>query len=211
MDITQVILEQHAAQRQLFAYLTDYPRDDTEGLGAIWHQLENFLLVHAEAEELYFYPELAKIGTGGADAASNTEQITDAIHDHNEIRDAIKRVRASKVGSEAWWRAVVDADVANSDHMGEEERQDLADFRQQSSLALRHEIAVAFLRRQAIRWDQDKPIRDKDPERYVQDAEKAPEGALAAAAEAQQQAETPTRSSADPAPSLKASDQGEQE
>ena len=205
MDITQLILDQHAGQRQLFAYLEEIPRDDLEGLAAVWHQLENFLLLHAEAEELYFYPELAKIGTGGADAPSNTEQITDAIKDHNEIRDAIQRVRSATVGSDEWWAAVINADVANSDHMGEEERQDLADFRQQASLELRHEIAVAFLRRQAIRWEEEKIIRDRDPEQYVDDAENAPTSDLERAAARLEETQTATLSSGDPEPSLRAS------
>lgn len=205
MDITQIILDQHDGQRQLFAYLTEMPRDDIEGLAAVWHQLENFLLLHAEAEELYFYPELIKIGTGGGDAPSNTEQVTDAIKDHNETRDAIARVRAAEVGSTQWWAAVVDAEVANSDHMGEEERQDLADFRQQASLALRHEIGLAFIRHQAIRWEQPKQIHDPDPKRYVAEHKKAPPSDLDEAAARLQETQTATRASSDPEPSLKAS------
>lgn len=52
--------------------------------------------------------------------------------------------------------------------MGEEERQDLADFRQRASLELRHEIAVAFLRYEALHaCDEVAPV-DKDPQEYVQ-------------------------------------------
>lgn len=205
MDITQVILDQHDGQRQLFAVLEDYPRDDTEGLGAIWHQLENFLLLHAQAEELYFYPELVKIGTGGADAESADEEVTDAIKDHNELRDALKKVREAKVGSAKWWEGVEEANVANSDHMGEEERQDLADFRQQASLELRHEVAVAFLRHQAIHWeDEPKPIKDKDPKAYVAKEKKAAKSTVAKDAAALARKQTATRASSDPKPSKKA-------
>ena len=68
MDITDVILRQHAEQRRMFAMLEQFPRDDTEGLGALWTRLEIFLETHAEAEERYRYPELLRLGTGGGDA-----------------------------------------------------------------------------------------------------------------------------------------------
>jgi hypothetical protein len=40
-------------------------------------------------------------------------------------------------------RALAAADP-NSDHMGEEEREDLADFRRHASLQVRHDLAVEF-------------------------------------------------------------------
>ena len=55
--------------------------------------------------------------------------------------------------------------------MAEEERQDLTDFRQQTTLALRHGIAVQFLRFEAEHWATGvKPV-DKDPEEFVEDNE----------------------------------------
>ena len=167
MDITDVILRQHDEQRRMFSMLEEWPRDDEEGLAAIWKRLEILLEVHAEAEERYFYPELLRLGTGGADAESVDEEVEDAVKDHNDIRKAVRRVGRCRTGSDAWWTAVVDANVHNSDHMGEEERQDLADFRQQATLELRHEIAVQFLRYEAIRWADGITPKDKDPEGFV--------------------------------------------
>jgi hypothetical protein len=168
VDITEVIAHQHEEQRRMFAMLEEWPRDDHEGLAAVWKRLEVLLEVHAEAEELFFYPELLRLGTGGADAESVDEEVEDAVHDHNEIRKAVRKVGRCRTGSDAWWTAVVDANVHNSDHMGEEERQDLADFRQRASLELRHEIAVQFLRYEAQRWADGITPKDKDPERYVE-------------------------------------------
>lgn len=167
MDITDVILRQHAEQRQMFALLEEWPRDDHDGLAAIWKRLEILLEVHADAEERYFYPELLRLGTGGGDAESVDEEVVDAVKDHNDIRKAVRKVGRCRTGSDAWWTAVVDANVHNSNHMGEEERQDLADFRQRASLELRHEIALQFLRFEAIRWADGITPRDRDPERYV--------------------------------------------
>ena len=131
MDITEIILEQHAQQRAAFAQLEEFPKKDVEGLEALWKRLVIFLETHAEAEERYFYPHLLEKGTGAADADDGTVEgeVEDAIKDHNKIRDAIGRADEAKVGSDEWWQAVTDADIANSEHMGEEERQDLRDFR----------------------------------------------------------------------------------
>jgi hypothetical protein len=188
VDITDVILRQHDEQRRMFSMLEEWPRDDHAGLAAIWKRLEILLEVHAEAEEKYFYPELLRLGTGGADAESVDEEVEDAVKDHNEIRQAVRKVGRCRTGSEAWWRAVVDANVHNSDHMGEEERQDLADFRQQATLELRHEIAVQFLRYEAIRWADGITPKDKDPEEYVKERKtsKASKTAKKAARDAQQ-------------------------
>ena len=63
MDITELILHDHAEQRRLFAYLDDIDRADTRALTAVWARLRILLEVHAEAEEELFYPHLLKIGT----------------------------------------------------------------------------------------------------------------------------------------------------
>jgi hypothetical protein len=129
VDITELILNQHHEQRRTFALL-DELADDPAGLAAVWERLTILLEVHAKAEELFFYPRLLEVGTGGGDADSVESETKDAIKDHNEIRDAIAEAARHAVGSEAWWKAVRDCDEANSDHMAEEEREDLVDFRQ---------------------------------------------------------------------------------
>ncbi len=90
----------------------------------------------------------------------------DAIHDHNDIRDAAARVADHAVGSESWYQAVADANQANSDHMAEEERQGSTDFRRQPSLETRHELAVAFAAFEAALVAGVEPV-DKDPGEYL--------------------------------------------
>ncbi len=167
MDITDEILHQHGEQRRMFAILDEFPRDDVEGLAALWKRLEIFLETHAEGEEKYFYPELLKLGTGYADADSVDEEVEDAVKDHNEIRDAVVKASGLETGSDAWWEAVTEARIANDDHMAEEERQDLADFRLHASRDLRHDIAVKFLRYEALKAAEGITPVDKDPEQYV--------------------------------------------
>jgi len=206
MDICEIILDQHHQQRRLFAVLEEYPRDDADGLAAIWRQLETLLELHAEAEELYYYPELVKLGTGAADAESTEEEVQDALKDHNELRDAIAAVRKAKPGSEKWFTAVVNANTKNSDHMAEEERQDLADFRQQASLELRHEIAVRFLKHVAQHQGERVQAENKDPEGYVKGKRQKGATETDKAAAGKRSEQTAERASSDPKPSVKASE-----
>ncbi|WP_448626109.1 hemerythrin domain-containing protein [Geodermatophilus sp. URMC 64] len=165
MDITEVILHQHGEQRRMFAVLDEMPRDDVAALDAVWGRLQVFLEVHAEAEERFFYPRLLRLGKGNPEGDVDDE-VEDAIKDHNEIRDAVTRSRDHEVGTDEWWTAVWEARKANDDHMAEEEREDLLDFRHHADLQTRHDIAVQFLTFEAEHYA-GIPIRDKDPERYV--------------------------------------------
>jgi hypothetical protein len=169
LDITDVILHQHAEQRRMFAMLDEIPREDTETLGAVWKRLEILLETHAEAEERYFYPVLLDVGTGAADASDAPEEVTDAVKDHNDIRDGIRAAGQHEVGTDAWWKAVTECRVANSTHMAEEERQDLADFRRHADLQTRHDIAVQFLRFESLKAATGVAPEDKDPKGYVRE------------------------------------------
>jgi hypothetical protein len=169
MDITQLILDDHAEQRRLFAIIEQIDPQDVEALTAVWTRLAAFLDVHAEAEERFFYPELLKRGEGANDAEDGTVEgeTEDAIEDHNKLRDAVKAVAAYPVGSGAWIEAVGRANVVNSEHMGEEERQGLTDFRRHAPVARRHELAVQFAAFEAEHITGVKPV-NKDPDAYVE-------------------------------------------
>ncbi len=168
MDITELILHDHAEQRRLFAYLDDIDRADTNALNAVWTRLRILLEVHAEAEEELFYPHLLKIGTGAGGKDGVVDEVTDVIKDHNEIRDAIKAAAGYAAGSDGWWQAVAKTNEANSDHMGEEEREDLTDFRRHAPWQLRHDIAVAFASFES-KHHGGVEAKDKDPQRYVEE------------------------------------------
>lgn len=206
MDITEIIAHQHAEQRRMFGYLEQWPRDDVKGLSAVWDRLAILLENHAEAEERYFYPELLKLGTGGADAESADDEVEDAVKDHNLLRAAVRRAYQHEVGSDDWWKAVVDANVQNSDHMGEEERQDLADFRQRASLELRHEIAIAFLRYESLHAKDEVAPVDKDPQQYVADQDGTDTSDLARRAAADAERATTPDAPITEAPAKQASD-----
>ncbi len=139
-----MILSDHHEQRRMFAILDEVDPSDAATLAAVWKRLTILLEVHAEAEEKLFYPRLMDLGTGAGSKDSAEEETRDAVHDHNQIRDALAEVDGKEVGSEAWRQAVAGVREANSDHMGEEERESLADFRRHASLQLRHDLAVRF-------------------------------------------------------------------
>jgi hypothetical protein len=174
VDITQLILDDHHEQRRLFAILEQIDRGDTGTLSAIWSRLAVFLELHAEAEEEIFYPALLQAGANTAEADT-----LDAIKDHNEIRDAVAAVAEQEVGTDPWFTAVAGANEANSDHMGEEEREGLTDFRRTAALQQRHALAVEFAAFEARHYS-GVPAVDKDPATYVREAEEGNlQGALA--------------------------------
>jgi hypothetical protein len=166
MDITQLILDDHQEQRRLFAVLEQIGDDDAEALEAVWGRLSTFLEVHAKAEEDFFYPALLSLGQGAGGKPSAKAETVHAIKDHNEIRDAIKKVADHRVGTAKWREAVAQANEANSDHMAEEEREGLTDFRINAGLQRRHDLAVQFAVFEANHITGVK-VRDIDPGTYV--------------------------------------------
>ncbi len=166
MDITQLVLDDHHEQRRLFGILEEIEPTDTERLGAVWGRLAAFLDLHAEAEERHFYPALVRLGQGAGGKNTPEAETEDAIHDHNDLRDAVAAVGKHDVGSDAWYKAVAAANEANGDHMAEEEREGLTDFRRHASLQIRHDLGVAFAAFEAAHVTGVKPV-DKDPQEYI--------------------------------------------
>ena len=168
VDIIQLILDDHQEQRRLFGILEQIDVTDVESLSSVWARLAAFLEVHAKAEEELFYPELLKSGAETKYRPSPEAETKDAIKDHNEIRDAIAGVAKRDVGTDAWFQAVAEANEANSDHMGEEERQGLTDFRQNVHLDTRHALAVRFITFEARHVDGVVPENVR-PQDYIRE------------------------------------------
>src|ERR1700749_3659449 len=182
VDITELILDDHREQRRLFAILEQIDRADTGVLSAIWDRLASFLELHAAAEEAIFYPALLQVGLAAHRAAGVEGETLDAIHDHNEIRDAVTEVARHQVGTDEWFGAGAGANLANSDHMAEEEREGLTDFRRLAGLQRRHQLAVAFAAYEARNY-MGVPAVDRDPTGYVREVEEeegqeSPSGSL---------------------------------
>jgi hypothetical protein len=179
MDITQLILDDHHEQRRLFAILEQVASADIATLGQIWARLSAFLETHARAEEEIFYPQLLYVGREAGRLGATEDETLDAIHDHNDIRDSIAAVSGHPVGGSGWLEAVAAVNVANGNHMAEEEREGLTDFRREATLQLRHDLAVAFAAFEARHVTGVTPM-DADPAGYVQAAERSLPGSQAA-------------------------------
>ncbi|MCW2524370.1 MAG: cation-binding protein [Frankiales bacterium] len=168
-DITTLILNDHTWFRQQFARL-DVLQSRTpppiEALGKVWGPLAARLDVHALAEEQIFYPQLLRKG-------ENPEAETlDAIGDHNDIRDGVHAAAGHLIGTPEWWQAVGQARLANDEHMGEEEREGLSDFRQHAPIGLRESLGrqfAAYLGAHPRTTGLD--TSDKDPQAYVEGVE----------------------------------------
>lgn len=175
MDITQLILDDHYEQRRLFAILEQIESTDVATLGPIWARLSTFLELHAATEEAIFYPALLQAGLRSGHAKGAEGETLDAIKDHNEIRDAIAEAARHEVGTPEWYEAVGAVNKANGDHMAEEEREGLTDFRRSASVQLRQDLAVQFIGMEARNYEGVQPI-DRDPATYVRETEASQAG-----------------------------------
>ena len=171
MDVTDVILRDHTWFRSQFIALFDlYAETDPDlaAIEAIWKPLADRLDVHAAAEEEIFYPQLLRRGTEDPEEAT-----LDAIGDHNDIRDGVHAAEAHTVGTPEWWAAVTQAREANDEHMAEEEREGIADFRANAPAGLRDSLGRQFARffEQHATTD-GVNVADKNPQRYVENIER---------------------------------------
>lgn len=166
-DITMLILADHDWFREQFAqldYLQARTPVDRAACERVWRPLADKLDVHAYIEEKIFYPQLLR--RGGADAEGET---LDAIGDHNDIRDGVRAANAERLGTEQWWAAVGRTRLANDDHMGEEEREGLSDFRRSAPIGLRESLGQQYADFMAEHpTTEGLAITDRDPQRYLE-------------------------------------------
>ena len=170
-DITDLILDDHTWFRQRFIALDDAggrgAGGDDAALQKVWEPLAQRLDLHAIAEEQIFYPRLLEFGKDPED------ETLDAIGDHNDIRDGIHDAARHPVGTGEWWDAVRRAREANDEHMAEEEREGIADFRRHAPADLRESLGrqfAGFLDEHRTTAGVD--TSDKDPEGYVREVER---------------------------------------
>jgi hypothetical protein len=164
-DICELILDQHHEMRRAFADLDELSaaRDPDQGrVLRVWTALRDLLDAHAEAEEMLFYPILLR--TRG----DTTAETTDAVSDHNGIRDACREAERNEPGSDSWWAAVRSARQQNSTHMAEEERGPLRDLRTAAESPLRKEAGARWEAFMTGRLSElAAASHDKDPRAYV--------------------------------------------
>ena len=162
-DIVRLILSDHEIFRARFAELDDL-REQQQAAAALWGALAAHLETHASAEEAHFYPALLQNVKGSED------ETKDAVGDHDEIRQGIRRAAAAEVGSEEWWAGIHDAREANDEHLAEEERDDLPDFLRSVSVEVRQELGERFVKfRDAHPWAAGLDYSDKDPDEFVEE------------------------------------------
>lgn len=181
-DITAVILDEHTWFREQFAALDELQAGspvDVDAVRGLWEPLAARLDVHAIAEEQIFYPQLLAKGEDPED------ETLDAIGDHNDIRDGVHSAARHPIGTGEWWEAVGQARAANDEHMAEEEREGLADFRLHAPAGLREALGARFADFLASHpTAEGLDVSDKDPAGYVHTIESNEANAVAADAAA---------------------------
>jgi hypothetical protein len=165
-DITMLILADHEWFREQFARLDNLQARTSvrkDALEKVWRPLADKLDVHAYIEEKIFYPQLL---TRGVDDPEG--ETLDAIGDHNDIRDGVRDANAAAIGTDEWWTAVGRAREANDEHMGEEEREGLSDFRRHAPIGLREALGQQY-REFTAQHPTTKGLQivDRDPQAYV--------------------------------------------
>jgi hypothetical protein len=169
-DITSLILADHNWFRKQFArldYLQVRASTRSAALDAVWRPLADKLDVHAYIEEKIFYPQLLKRGVDDPEG-----ETLDAIGDHNDIRDGVRDANSAEIGTDEWWSAVGRAREANNDHMGEEEREGLSDFRRHAPVGLREALGAQYSEFMAAHpTTEGLRIVDRDPQTYVRSEE----------------------------------------
>jgi Hemerythrin HHE cation binding domain len=167
-DITDLIRADHDWFREQFARLEELQSQvssDSRSLQQVWCPLADKLDVHAYIEEKIFYPRLLERG-----ADDPEDETLDAIGDHNDIRDGVRDAHAASVGSDSWWAAVGRTRAANDDHMSEEERDGLTDFRANAPADLRNELGREYRKFMALHpTPRGLLIVDRDPQTYIDD------------------------------------------
>jgi len=165
-DITMLILNDHNWFREQFArldYLQARSSVTAESLDRVWRPLADKLDVHALIEEKIFYPQLLQRGADDPEG-----ETLDAIGDHNDIRDGVRDANDAEIGSDDWWAAVGRARAANDEHMGEEEREGLSDFRRHAPAGLREALGRQYAEFMAAHpTTEGLDIVDRDPQGYV--------------------------------------------
>ena len=162
-DIVRLILSDHEIFRARFAELADL-HDQPQAAAALWGELAAHLEVHASAEEAHFYPALLQ------KVDDSEDETKDAVGDHDEIRQGIRRASAAEAGSDEWWAGIQDAREANDEHLAEEERDDLPDFLRSVTVEERQSLGARFVAfKDEHPWAAGLDYADKDPDEFVKE------------------------------------------
>lgn len=164
-DVIDLITDDHAQIRRLFAALDEFARDseqmtgspapngDDRMLGETWAALSSRLDAHIDAEE-----EICRLVM--AAAGEPDDRLEASFADHWDIQEALAEARLCETGSRRWWRAVADARSATTRHFRAEENHVLAAFRRRTSREAREILGRQWAAFMLDRLRDDAPGHD---------------------------------------------------
>ena len=136
-DVIDLITDDHARIRRLFAALDEFAHDgeqltgspapsgDDRMLGETWSALSRLLDAHIDAEE-----EICRLAMTAA--GQPDDRLEASFADHWDIQEALAEAQLCETGSRRWWRAVADARSTSTRHFRTEEDHVLAAFRRET-------------------------------------------------------------------------------
>ncbi len=116
-DAVQMLEEQHAEVTALFMKL-DRLRDDTT-CAQVFRTIDARLREHAAIEEQIFYPALRE--RARRKHAADGAEIREALHEHSEIKRALKQLEVASPSSPSFKTQVADLQSLVRHHVQEEQ------------------------------------------------------------------------------------------
>ncbi len=120
MDATELLQKDHREVSELIAKLEAMSPTHESERQELMDKIATELEVHAQIEEEIFYPELRTV---------NEDEVTEARHEHENIKSAIGDIQGRSPSSEEFSRKVAELKGLVMHHVQEEEGQMFADAR----------------------------------------------------------------------------------
>ena len=137
-DVVDLILNDHQRICRWLDALGPGARPPSRGAppdyDLLWRRLARLVDLHTQAEQEIFYPAVARVTAGtGAD-------LTDALADQNDLREAVQEASFHPAGSAPWWPLATAVRGIASRHIARGEGRLLVAFTRAAPRGLREEL-----------------------------------------------------------------------
>lgn len=114
MDPYKLLMNDHRSVEHLFERLAKTRDQDAELREELFDSLREELEIHTTIEEQLFYPEMRK-------HAATKELVGDALKEHSEVKEMLRKLDKLPVAEEAWLGKVDELKRMVQHHVSDEE------------------------------------------------------------------------------------------